>query len=166
MNLTQEEKDKAFREWKEGIDKRCAEHVEKHPEHKPPTKPAGFTPEIVRALKNQLLGKNMLPPGKPLFEYETFGVDSAKEEKPNLRVEVRESAFNIGNWIVLVDGDIKESFAGPLAHLNATKFAADILNGESKGNDRGISSGVPTRCLQCGSYYVHRKGCPAGPGDL
>lgn len=154
---TQEEKDKEFREWKRDVDKRCAEHVEKHPEHKQ---------EIVRTLKNQLLGKNMLPPGKPLFEYETFGVDSAKEEKPNLRVEVRESAFNIGNWVVLVDGDIKESFGGPLAHLNATKYAADILNGESKGNDRGISSGVPTRCLQCGNYYSHRKGCPAGPGDL
>ena len=139
---TQEEKDKEFREWKRDVDKRCAEHVEKHPEHKP------------------------LKPSKPLFEYKTFGVDSAKEEKSNLRVEVRESVFNIGNWIVLVDGDIKESFGGPLAHLKATKYAADILNGESKGNDRGISSGVPTRCLQCGNYYSHRKGCPAGPGDL
>ena len=162
---TQEEKDKEFREWKRDVDKRCAEHVEKHPEHKP-LKPAGLTPEIVRTLKDQLTGQNVRPASKPLFEYKTFGADSAKEEKPNLRVEVRESVFNIGNWIVLVDGDIKESFSGPLAHLKATKYAGEILNGESKGNDRGISSGVPTRCLQCGNYYSHRKGCPAGPGDL
>jgi hypothetical protein len=129
-----EEKDEVFREWKEVIDKRCAEHVEKHPEYKP--------------LKSV---------DKPLFEYTTFGVDS---EKSNLRVEVRESLFNVGNWVVIVGGIAKESFAGPFAHYNATKYAANTLNAIQKGNDRGVSSGLPDTCIHCGGRFSHRAGCP------
>lgn len=147
MTVTQEEKDKAFREWKKEIDKRCAEHVEKYPEHKP-IKPAGLTIETVREAVKQIRGTMARP-----------AANQPEEDRPT-KVEVRESTFNTGRWVVLVDGELKESFGGPLAHLNATKYASDVLNGISKGNDRGISSGLPDPCIHCGNRFSHRSDCP------
>lgn len=39
MSLKSEESDKKFRDWKAELDKRCVEHLAKHPEGPKPVKP-------------------------------------------------------------------------------------------------------------------------------
>ena len=98
MTQTKEELDKAFRKWKEELDRRCQEHLKKHPEHK---------------------GQPALPPipanTSPLFPERT-------------RVLVFESLTKPGTWLVYRNEEKIMTFVGANAHQNATKFAGDLLN--------------------------------------
>lgn len=102
MTAEKELRDQKFRDWKKDLDKRCDEHLKNNPEHKP-------TPK-----KKPMYARRFLPPPPT--------VDA------KIRVTVTPHATIDGAWCVYKDGEKLITFFGLHAQVDATKFAADMLN--------------------------------------
>jgi len=101
MSAEKETLDQKFRDWKKDLDRRCAEHLAKHPE-RPKKEPQKALPPIPANTA-------------PLFL-----------ERP--RYSVLESVVNPGTWYVYKNIERIMTFFGENAQRNATKFVGDILN--------------------------------------
>lgn len=103
MSAEKEKRDMEFRKWKKEIERRCADHLKKNPEHR----------------KVDFEQKALPPPPAntaPLFKTRDL-------------VHVFESVTKPGVWYVYKNWAKVMSFFGENAHQNATKYAGDLLNG-------------------------------------
>ena len=63
------------------------------------------------------------------------GKTASVSDKGNLKVSVLPSNYLDGGWCVWINGVMRTSYYGPLAHSKATKYAAKVLSGELDPND-------------------------------
>ena len=102
-----------FKKWKEDLERRAEDHLQKHPES-PSKIPPPTTAALVRHEKRK---------------YYTMPAS-------NLVVQVTESEVQRGRWCVWVNDRLDKMYTGPLAQSYAIKYANAILNpkDEAVGN--------------------------------
>ena len=89
-----------------------------------------------------------------------------KNFKEPEKVRLDESLTNPGDWLVYFNNVLARLFSGPKAHQDATKYALELLQADSKAEDVYYEGNVCYRvapknpCSFCGGYLYHREGCP------